>query len=96
MSELEKHDERRRRCPRLGHAVSFHYCRTQEGDRLCRRILDCWWETFDVRAFLEEHYPQGEIEELLDQKGPDKLSSILEIVHRVQRVQSDDASAEDD
>ncbi len=96
MSELEEHDERRRRCPRLGHAVTFRYCRTQEGGRLCARILDCWWEVFDVRGFLQEHYPEERVEELRRRERPDKLASILEIVHRVQRTQSDDTSGETD
>jgi hypothetical protein len=80
---LEEHDERARRCPRLGHHVPFRYCRTQEGGRLCLRILDCWWETFDVRGFLEAHGCTQELERIAAHEPADKLMSILELVERV-------------
>ncbi len=82
---LEEHDERSRRCPRLGHEVTFHYCRTQEGSSLCGRILDCWWEAFDVRAFVAEHFGPEKVEELLDREHPNKVMSILDIVQQVQQ-----------
>ncbi|MFO7956764.1 MAG: hypothetical protein R6X33_06650 [Candidatus Brocadiia bacterium] len=82
---LDEHDERSRRCPRLGHEVSFHYCRTQEGDRLCPRILDCWWETFDVRAFLEEELGTEEVRRLEERERPDKRVSILQILQEAKR-----------
>ena len=40
------------RCPRLGHELTFGYCRQETRGKPCRLILDCWWERFDVRAFL--------------------------------------------
>ncbi len=43
------------RCRRLGHEVTFGYCRRETGGKPCRLILDCWWEQFDVRSFLQAH-----------------------------------------
>ena len=82
---LEEHDERRRRCPRLGHEVPFHYCRTQEGQTPCPRILDCWWETFDVEAVLAAHLGEDEIQSLQQRERPDKRVSILQILEEAQR-----------
>jgi len=43
------------RCPRLGGPVSFEYCRTNGDEMLpCWKIFDCWWERFDVAAFLKK------------------------------------------
>ena len=43
------------RCCRLGHEVTFGYCRQETGGKPCRLVLDCWWEQFDVRSFLQAH-----------------------------------------
>jgi len=92
---LDEHDERSRRCPRLGHEVSFHYCRTQEGDKLCPRILDCWWEMFDVRAFLEENLGPDDVQRLEQRKRTDKRISILQILQDAQRRVSESGSEDD-
>lgn len=82
---LDEHDERSRRCPRLGHEVSFHYCRTQEGDRLCPRILDCWWETFDVESFVRGHWADEEVARVLA-PPKDKRVTLMELIQRAREV----------
>ena len=55
---LDEHDQDvLPRCPRLGHELIFGYCRRETGGRPCRLILDCWWERFDVRTFLQANLP---------------------------------------
>lgn len=80
---ITDHDERSRRCPRLGHPVRFQYCRTQADQSLCPRILDCWWESFDVRAFLQG---EGWTEELAALENPavatPKLASLTELIEK--------------
>lgn len=49
------------RCRRLGHEVTFGYCRQETGGQPCRLILDCWWEQFDVLAFLQAHLSAEEM-----------------------------------
>ena len=49
------------RCRRLGHEVIFGYCRQETGGKPCRLILDCWWEQFDVRSFLQAHLPEEDM-----------------------------------
>jgi len=88
---LSDNDGRVLRCRRLGHSVTFHYCRTQEADSLCPRILDCWWEVFDVHAFLEENLPAERLRALAEHAPRPKVLSILEIVERVRRSQAEPA-----
>jgi hypothetical protein len=78
----EEHDKRRTRCRRLGHEVSLRYCRTQEGCTPCPGILDCWWEVFDVRAFLEEVLSAGELDALAARRPREKVATLLELIEQ--------------
>ena len=65
----------------LGHEVPFRYCRTQEADRLCGRILDCWWQAFDVCGFLKENLTADEIAKLANPAPrPPKVASLAELI----------------
>jgi hypothetical protein len=78
---IDAHDHRHRRCPRLGSSVDFKYCRmNSESNPTCWKILDCWWETFDVRAFLMENLSEKDFERLIQARAPSKINSILDIV----------------
>ena len=92
---IDAEDEREIRCPRLGHPVSFRYCRTQEGNRLCPRILTCWWEQFDVQGFLREHVGEEEFQALVTPApAQSKLASILDIVERAKARRKDGVEEE--
>lgn len=80
-------DHRIRRCPRLGHDVRFAYCRTLEGATLCPRILDCWWETFEVESFLREQLSEEEFA-ALTRPGPakPKVLSLLELIEQAKQT----------
>jgi len=67
----------------LGHEVGFAYCRAPGAELPCRKILDCWFETFDVEAFLREHYSEEEIGEVLAPPRP-KLVSLVELIQQAQ------------
>jgi len=73
------------RCRRLGHEVTFGYCRQETGGKPCRLILDCWWEQFDVRAFLDRELPQevmAQVERVGHSPPPSKVLSLLELVEQ--------------
>jgi hypothetical protein len=88
---LDEHDQRSRRCPRLGHQVRFRYCRTQEGAALCPRVLNCWWETFEVEAFLADHLPQQEMDRLRRPPSRPKIESLLEVLEQARKRTSESA-----
>lgn len=81
----DTHDHRQRRCPRLGHQVSFAYCRAPGSDRPCGKITDCWWEQFDVVGFLRDAYGRRMLEELATPR-PDKLATLVDLIRRAQQV----------
>ena len=76
----DQEDHRHRRCPRLGHDVPFRYCRTQEAEKLCPRVLDCWWERFDIETFLRSCYPGEDVDALLHPASQPKVATILELI----------------
>ena len=70
-----------RRCPRLGNSVPFQYCKVC-GDhrRPCFKILDCWWEHFDVVRYLKDHLPESEFNRLMNTQPKPKVSSLVELI----------------
>lgn len=82
--DITANDKRRRRCPMLGHDIDFSYCRAPGGPLPCRKIFDCWWEGFDVEAFVREHFSAEQIERIL---GPrkDKALSLVELIEQARR-----------
>jgi N utilization substance protein B len=84
----EDKDTLEQRCPRLGGPVSFKYCRTTgEGDLPCFKIMDCWWETFDIRTYLENTLSETAFKSITEAKPPYKILSILELIEQAKQRQ---------
>jgi hypothetical protein len=77
---------RQTHCPRLGGQVPFRYCLTPGHPEPCFRILDCWWQTFDVAGYLGKHLTPAAFDKLLEAKAqPNRLHSILQILDSLKR-----------
>jgi hypothetical protein len=73
------------RCRRLGHEVTFGYCRQETCGKPCRLILDCWWEQFDVRSFLQAHLSNedmAQVERASESAPPSKVLSMVEMIQQ--------------
>ena len=79
--------DRKRRCPRLGHDVGFRYClMAGEKHAACWKTIDCWWEIFDVQAYLKAHLPAEQYNRIAFGGPPkNKVTSILEIVEQAKK-----------
>jgi len=76
----------RRRCPRLGGEVSFLYCRENARESgVCWKILDCWWETFDVMSYLQDTLDANEFARLTRSKIPRKMSQLIQTLDASQK-----------
>jgi len=74
-------DALQRRCPRLGGTIDFAYCRTQgDGGLPCFKVLDCWWEIFDVVGFFRSRLSRADFQKIVAARPKPKITSILEIV----------------
>jgi len=83
---LKEHDQDvLLRCRRLGHEVTFSYCRQETGGKPCRLILDCWWEQFDVRALLQAHLSAEEMAPVARAGAsppPAKVASLFDLIQQ--------------
>jgi hypothetical protein len=73
------------RCRRLGQEVAFSYCRQETGGQPCCLVLDCWWERFDVRSFLQAHLSaeaMAQVERARTSPPPAKVLSLLDLVQQ--------------
>ncbi len=73
------------RCRRLGQEVFFGYCRQETGGKPCRMILDCWWERFDVRGFLQTHLSveaMAQVERAGASPASSKVLSLLDTIQQ--------------
>jgi hypothetical protein len=74
------------RCPRLGGPVNFGYCRREGPDaQPCFKILDCWWQHFDVAAYLESRLPRDVFAALGRRQTPAKMTSLIALIEQAQK-----------
>lgn len=79
-------DRLERRCPRLGGAIDFAYCRSQgEGTLPCFKIFDCWWEIFDVVGFFRSRLSEADFQAIARARPRPKITSILELVEQAKK-----------
>jgi len=81
---MEKHDKERIYCRRLGHWLTFNYCRQENNNLPCRKIVDCWFEKLQIKEFLNENYKEEKISYIFDSSKP-KLTSIIELIEQAKK-----------
>jgi hypothetical protein len=75
-----------RRCPRLGGPVPFNYCTTCDENRQpCFKIIDCWWETFDVVRYLKDHLSKEQFHRLNVATPRPKIASLIELIEKAKK-----------
>jgi hypothetical protein len=72
-----------RRCPRLGHEISFSYCLEENSPFPCKLIFQCWMEIFssagvNLPAWLEKRLGNGLWQDFLKFCREHSNSSLLE------------------
>lgn len=85
-------DTLERRCPRLGGEVAFGYCKACGDEKVpCFKVLDCWWERFDVVAHMKACLSPDAFDALATHHPPpDKMTSLLDLIRQAQaRVAQD-------
>lgn len=91
---IEEKDNETLRCRRLGHEVSFRYCRHEGQSGPCHLVLNCWWERFDVQSFVHQNYPPdvaNTIESAGENPPRPKILSLVEMIEQArQRIAASD------
>ena len=78
----EKYDTEEFYCPKLGHHLTFKYCRTENLGIPCSRIVRCCSGKIPVQNFLYTQYSDAEIKQIFQIKGS-KINAILDIIQKV-------------
>jgi len=80
-------DNLERRCPRLGNRVPFQYCLDSgsESSLPCWKIIDCWWEIFDIRTYLKDKFSEEEISALEEARPKPKITSLVELIDQAKK-----------
>ena len=84
-----KQDSLVRRCPRLGNPVPFNYCEICDDDQQpCFKILDCWWEHFDVVQYLKDNLSEDQFNRLTEARPKPKVTSLIELIEQARKRNS--------
>ena len=89
VDSIAEHDDRKRYCPILGHEIRFDYCRRPGCETPCRKILDCWWQMFDIKEFLARHYTEETIQKMLA-PPQSKVVTLYELIQRARSAGQSD------
>jgi hypothetical protein len=81
---IDQHDNKKIYCRMLGHHITFAYCRAGHSSQPCRKIFDCWFQTFDIKKFMNDHFTDSEIQAILA-PSKDKMTSIIELIQKAQQ-----------
>jgi len=73
------------RCPRLGHQISFSYCRSENLGLPCFKTLDCWHDHFLVEEFLREKLTPEEWDKVFGSPPKPKMLSLVELIEQAKK-----------
>jgi hypothetical protein len=78
---IEEYDRQKTYCRMLGHEVPFEYCRKGISELPCRRVCDCWFQQFDIQAYMRAHFTEEQIMSLQQPAKP-KVVSLVELIRQ--------------
>ncbi|MBN1126682.1 MAG: hypothetical protein JXA82_16885 [Sedimentisphaerales bacterium] len=78
---IDQHDDKTIYCRMLGHEVPFSYCRQGASGQPCRKIIDCWFQTIDIKTFMQTHFTEQQIQAILAPPKP-KMTSLIELIQK--------------
>ena len=78
-------DEFRIRCRKLGHQISFSYCRRENSRLPCIKTLDCWYDHFLVEEYFRKELTPEEWDKAFKRSGTTKMLSLLELIEQAKK-----------
>lgn len=73
------------RCSKLGHQIHFSYCRGENFELPCTRILTCWHSYFRVEEHLRDVLSAEEWEQTFEKPVLPKVLTLVELIEEAQR-----------
>ena len=78
----EQYDSEEIYCRKLGHHLTFKYCRMEREGFPCSRVFECWFEKIPIEEFILKNYSKSEID-LIMAPPSQKLAALTELVARI-------------
>lgn len=78
-------DDYKIRCPRLGHQITFSYCRIENRGLPCFKTLDCWFPHFGVEDHLQNELSPEEWNKVFKAPPKQKIISIIELIEQAKK-----------
>jgi hypothetical protein len=75
------------RCPRLGHQITFSYCRYENKGLPCSKVLDCWFSHFLVEDFLRKELKPHEWVQAFEGPPKPKMLNLMELIEEAKKAQ---------
>jgi hypothetical protein len=79
------------RCPRLGHQISFSYCRIENKGLPCFKTLDCWHMYFLVEEFLRQELTPEQWKNLFEGPPKTKVLSLVEMIELAKKRKKEES-----
>jgi hypothetical protein len=70
------------RCPRLGHQISFAYCRVENRGLPCFKTIDCWFQHFPVESHLRLELTPEQWTRTFKSPPRPKMLSLLDLIEQ--------------
>ena len=80
----DQHDSKEGYCKMLGHFLTFNYCKTANKGVPCSKVLDCWFQQFNIQEFIKENYSADEQKSIFE-PPKSKILSLSEILEQAQQ-----------
>ena len=80
------YEEEQIRCPKLGHQVSFGYCRVERYDLPCQKAIACWNDRFEVEELFRHGLTPEQFEEAFLKPPTPKLVTLVELIERARKL----------
>ncbi len=77
---LARMDALEARCPKLGHQVTFEYCRQESGRLPCSRALVCWNHRLPVEMIFKKLVGEETFEAVFGGTPKSRVESLMEAI----------------
>lgn len=77
---MNRYDDLQIRCPKLGGEVTFAYCRIEQGDTPCSRVIGCWQASIPIETYLKDIFSEELLHRYRSERPKDRLATIFEVV----------------
>ncbi|MFH1155517.1 MAG: hypothetical protein V1793_17055 [Pseudomonadota bacterium] len=84
--EKEQFDTTVGYCRMLGHEVEFSYCRIVKNGLPCHKVLDCWFEQFPVKDYVDCWYSAGE-QVIIFEEPKNRMVTLFDLIQQAKARQ---------